>query len=366
MWSIPTSSSARSTRATRHQRRRTWVDQSVCGLLGLGVIVLAAPASLAEEPAAAATEAAAQLAPVDPDFARWLKALRAEALTRGIQAQTLDLALNDVRPIERVIELDRKQPETTMTYEQYIERVVSESRVEEGRIKLAENAVLLETVSRRYGVEPQFIVAFWGIESSFGARTGGFPVIDALVTLAYDGRRSKYFRKELFDALTIVDQGHIEPDAMFGSWAGAMGQAQFMPSSFLGYAIDFNRDGRRDIWYTKADVFASAANYLASMGWRGGQGWGMPVRLPAGFDANTAAAAKEPKPLAAWQKLGLTTETGSPLEADPERRATVVLPGGAAGPAYLAFDNFQVILRWNRSDYFALAVGQLADRIANR
>jgi membrane-bound lytic murein transglycosylase B len=343
-----------------------WFWQTLCGMVALSALVLAAPDAPARDPAGTTTEASAMLAPVDPDFSRWLKALRAEALQRGIRAETLDLALGDVRPVERVIELDRKQPETTMTYEEYIERVVPQSRVEEGRVKLAENATLLDTVSRRYGVEPQFIVAFWGIETSFGVNTGGFPVIDALVTLAYDGRRSAYFRKELFDALTIVDQGHIEPDAMFGSWAGAMGQAQFMPSSFLGYAIDFNRDGRRDIWYTKADVFASAANYLASMGWRGGQGWGIPVRLPAGFDAETAAATKEPKPLETWRGLGLAPESESAFAADPKREAWLVLPAGAAGPAYLTFGNFQAILRWNRSDYFALAVAQLADQIANR
>ena len=303
----------------------------------------------------------------DGPFGQWLKALRAEAASRGVRAKTLDAALKDVRPIERVIELDRKQPETTLTFAEYLERVVPETRVEAARLMLAENRDLLEAVERRFGVEPEFVVALWAIESDFGRHMGNFPVIHALATLAYDGRRSDYFRGELLDALTIVDQGHVEPDAMLGSWAGAMGQAQFMPSSFLNYAVDHDRDGRRDIWGTRGDVFASAANYLSSIGWKCGEGWGRRVLAPIGFDVETAAADKTQRPVSAWRAAGLTREDGTALpKSEDGRLATLVLPDGVRGAAYLAYDNFRVILRWNRSNYFALAVGQLADRIRNR
>lgn len=354
------------------ERRRRPLDRlSLVTLLG-GVLAVAACA--ADRPSAeAATErpvteiATAAGAAGDGSFAQWLKSLRAEAEGRGIRPKTLDLALKDVRPIDRVIELDRKQPETTLTFAEYLERVVPESRVAEARLRLAQNHDVLEAVGRRFGVEPEFVVALWGIESDFGTRMGNFPVIHALATLAYDGRRSDYFRGELLDALTIVDQGHIAPDAMLGSWAGAMGQAQFMPSSFLNYAVDHDRDGRRDIWGTRGDVFASAANYLASIGWKSGEGWGRRVLAPIGFDVESAAADKTPRPVSAWRAAGLTREDGSPLpKSEDSRLAALVLPDGTKGPAYLAYDNFRVILKWNRSNYFALAVGQLADRIRNR
>ena len=303
----------------------------------------------------------------DPDFAAWLKKLRAEAKTRGISDATLDAALKGVQPNARVIELDRKQPETTMTFAQYIERVVPEERVVEGRLRFAANADLLGKVSQRFGVEPQFVVALWGIESDFGRRMGSFSVVEALVTLAFDGRRSAYFRKELLDALTILEQGHITPADMLGSWAGAMGQAQFMPSSFLGHAYDFDGDGRRDIWSSPGDVFASAAKYLSDLGWRNGEGWGRAVRLPANLNAAQAAADEKGRSLGRWHALGVRAaiDTSWP-DHRSKKNARLVLPGGGTTPAYLVFHNFDVILRWNRSTYFAVAVGQLADGIASR
>ena len=220
----------------------------------------------------------------DPAFDAWLEDVRKEARERGLKEATIASALSDIRPIERVVELDRKQPEFTLTLEQYLARVVSKARIEKGRARLAEHRDILREVSAKYGVQPRFIVALWGIETDFGRHLGGFPVIEALASLAYDGRRSAYFRKELFNALTIVDQGHIAAKSMMGSWAGAMGQNQFMPSSFLRYAVDHDRDGRRDIWGTHADIFASSANYLRKVGWRGDQTWGRKVSLPEGFD----------------------------------------------------------------------------------
>ena len=297
-------------------------------------------------------------------FQSWLKSLRAEAADKGISEATLDTALANVKPIPRVIELDRKQPEFTLTFDQYLQRVVPQSRVQKGRKKLAENRELLEKVSGKFGVPPQFLVAFWGVETDFGRVTGGFKVIDALATLAYDGRRSAFFRKELLLALQIVDEGHIKSDVMMGSWAGAMGQPQFMPSSFVGYAVDFDKDGRKDIWTTREDVFASAANYLSSYGWRGGERWGRPVRVPKGFDPKRADL-KVRKTVSAWAAEGVTRADGTALP-NSDLDASVVLPAGLQGPAFLVYRNYRVIMRWNRSHYFALAVGRLADQIAGQ
>ena len=313
--------------------------------------VLVAALALAGAPAAAQT-----------GFDAWLEGVRKEARERGLKEATILSALSDIRPIARVVELDRKQPEFKLTLDQYLTRVVSKTRVEKGRARLAEHRGLLRKVSAKYNVQPRFIVALWGIETDFGRHLGGFPVIQALASLAFDGRRSAYFRKELFNALTIVDQGHIAAKAMMGSWAGAMGQNQFMPSSFLRYAVDYDGDGRRDIWGTQADIFASSANYLSKVGWRGDQTWGRRVRLPEGFDRSLAGL-KIRKGLNDWQRLGVRRPDGSDL---PRRnlRSSILLPGGVNGPPYVVYDNFRAILRWNRSNLFATAVGTLADRIA--
>ena len=296
------------------------------------------------------------------DFGVWLEALRAEALEEGISAATLDAALAGVEPIPRVIELDRSQPEGTMTFAQYMERVVPNSRVQKGRARLKENAVTLKAVHEAFGVQPRFIVALWGIETDFGRITGGFPVIASLATLAYDGRRSKFFRKELMLALQIVDQGHIASDKMIGSWAGAMGQNQFMPSSFQAYAVDYDGDGHKDIWRTLPDVFASIANYLSKSGWRDDQTWGRPATVPDGFDVKLIGR-KLNKKLAQWQSLGVRKGNGADL---PRRNlsASIISPQkNSFRPAFIAYHNYQVILRWNRSDYFAIAVGTLSDHL---
>ena len=298
------------------------------------------------------------------NFAEWREEVRSEALSQGISAATFDAAFEGIEPIPRVIELDRSQPEVTITFAQYLERVVPESRVAQGRELLAKHRDLLEPIGREYGVPPRFIVALWGIETSFGRFLGGFPVIGALATLAHDGRRSAYFRGELLHALRILEDGHITPDAMVGSWAGAMGQSQFMPSSFVRYAVDHDGDGKRDIWGTQEDVFASAANYLVQAGWRNGEIWGRQVQLPAGFDQGLADL-KVKKTLAEWQALGLRRADGSDLP-QAAMSGSVVLPGGEGGPAYLVYDNYRTIMRWNRSFYFATSVGLLADRIGRR
>ncbi len=307
---------------------------------------------------------AAPLAAAEKPFPEWLAELRAEALAKGIRAETLDAALDGIQPIERVIALDRHQPEGTQTFEEYMARRVTPALVAEGRAALRKNRALLEAVRDKFGVQPRFVVALWGVETRYGKYGGGFPVVASLATLAYDARRPAYFRKELFLALRILDEGHIAPEAMRGSWAGAMGQSQFMPSSFLRFAVDFDGDGRRDIWTTPGDVFASAANYLARSGWRGDQTWGRAVRLPAGFDPALAGRAVQ-KRLSEWQRLGVRRADGGDLPTR-DLLASVVLPGGPGGPAYVVYNNYRVILKWNRSDYFAMSVGRLADLIGAR
>jgi membrane-bound lytic murein transglycosylase B len=296
-------------------------------------------------------------------FADWLDGVRQEAMQRGIRQATISAALTGIHPLARVLELDRRQPEVTLTFQQYLDRVVSEDRIARGRQFLAQHRNLLEGVSARYGVQPRFIVALWGIESDFGRITGNFSVVESLATLAYDGRRSSFFRGELFNALRILDQGHITVALMRGSWAGAMGQNQFMPSSFLTYAQDFDGDGRRDIWTNLADVFASTANYLRQVGWHGDETWGRWVVLPRGFDRNLVSMDTR-KSLGEWQSLGVRKTDGSPLPSR-EIKASVVTPGGAEGPASLVYENYRAIMKWNRSHYFAHAVAILADRIGD-
>jgi len=318
-------------------------------------------AALALGLAAALHQPAGPAAANEQSFDTWRAELRQEALGQGISAATFDAAFAGVQPIPRVIELDKSQPEFTMTFPQYLDRVLPQKRIDTARARLNENRALLEAVGRKFGVQPRFIVALWAVESDFGRRTGDFSVVASLATLAYDGRRSEFFRKELLDALHILEERHISPDKMIGSWAGAMGQNQFMPSSFRAYAVDYDGDGRRDIWSTQADVFASIANYLGSYGWKADQTWGRPVRLPAGFDPNLVSLDIE-KPMSEWQRLGVRTVFGSDLPGR-ELMASVVQPDGAGGAAFLVYENYKKIMRWNRSTFFATAVGQLADYI---
>ena len=334
---------------------------SLCWLLTERLMTRAFRVFLAACLVAAAGSAGASGQP----FGEWLAELRAEASAKGISKATLDAALNGIKPIPRVIELDRKQPEFTLTFRQYLDRVVPQSRKDRAQARFNENRELLLEVGEKYGVQPRFIVALWGIETDFGRVLGSFDVIPALATLAHDGRRSAFFRRELLDALFILDEGHTSAGNMKGSWAGAMGQSQFMPSSFRRFAQDHDGDGRQDIWGTRADVFASAANYLKKSGWNDDLTWGREVRLPDTGEAGRGSAmtlheSKVWKRLPEWSSLGLRGRDGSAL---PTRniKARLVMPGGADGPAYLVYANYEAILKWNRSNYFAIAVGTLAD-----
>jgi membrane-bound lytic murein transglycosylase B len=299
----------------------------------------------------------------EKDFAAWLAGLRAEALAAGVSRRTLDAALAEVaEPLPRVIALDRSQPELTQSLEDYVADRANPKRIANGHRMLRRYPTWLGRVERKYGVQRRFIVALWGIESNYGENTGGFPVIQSLVTLARDGRRGTYFRRELIEALRILDAGHVALRDMKGSWAGAMGQCQFMPSSFRRFAVDADGDGRIDIWHSVPDVLASIANYLAHTDWRDDQTWGRPVRLPKNFD-HSLAGLKTRLPLSRWQALEVRRANGRAL---PRRNldASLILPDGPPGPAYLVYGNFRGILAWNRSSAFVVAVGTLSDRIA--
>jgi membrane-bound lytic murein transglycosylase B len=302
-----------------------------------------------------------QTARSEQAFRDWVAALRDEAREKGISEATLDAALKDIAPAVRVIELDRRQPEFTQTFWTYLRRRVSEERTKRGREMLAKHRDLLDQIHARYGVAPRYLVAFWGLETNYGDYLGGFRVIDALATLAYDQRRAHFFRTELLSALQIIEEGHISPDGMKGSWAGAMGHMQFIPSTFMGHAVDHTGDGRKDIWGSLPDAFSSAANFLTNLGWRSGESWGREVRLPAGFDLMLATMNTR-KTLAQWSALGVRRADGKPLPQE-DMQGSIVLPQGHAGPAFLVYDNFRVIMRWNRSINYAISVGHLADRI---
>ena len=297
------------------------------------------------------------------DWNTWLNGVKAEARKNGISETIINQALGDIQPISRVIELDRKQPEGTMTFAKYKKNVISDTRIRKGRILMKEHAAELQKASEKYGVPPQYIVSLWGVETSFGEYTGGFKVIPALATLAHDGRRSKFFRTELMNALKILNEGHIKPVNMKGSWAGAMGQNQFMPSSFHAFAVDGNNDGKRDIWGSLPDVFASTANYLSKSGWKEDQKWGREVKLPQGFPKSLASL-KIKKSLAEWKNMGVTLPNGNAIPTPAGMKASIVAPGGIDGSTYLVYDNYRVIMKWNKSTYFATSVGLIADAIS--
>ncbi|MBN8531834.1 MAG: lytic murein transglycosylase, partial [Alphaproteobacteria bacterium] len=277
----------------------------------------------------------------------------------GITNDTLERALKDVTmPDESVVEQDRKQPESTVTFERYMKRVVNQGRIRKAQGLAAEHRSLLKEVSEAYGIPSSVIVALWGIESNFGEITGNYAIIDSLATLAYEGRRAKFFEEELTNALRMIQNDHISPEEMTGSWAGAMGQCQFMPSSYLKFAQDFNRDGKKDIWDSTPDVFASIANYLEKSGWDGSKPWGVKATLPEGFDTGKTGRTNK-QSLDAWKSQGVKFRAGL-----PSGQYAIVLPDdGDADTAYLVSTNYDVIMKWNRSLFFATAVGTLSDAI---
>jgi membrane-bound lytic murein transglycosylase B len=294
-------------------------------------------------------------------FRRWLSDFRPRALARGIRPATFDAAFDDVRFDPEVVARDRNQSEFTKTIWDYLDSAASDTRIANGKAALAEHRALLERIEALYGVEKEIVTAIWGLESAYGTFKGSSPVIQSMASLAYDGRRGRFFEGELLAALRILQDGHTTPDRMKGSWAGAMGHTQFMPTSFQRLAVDHTGDGRRDIWgEDPADALASTANYLAQNGWQTGLPWGVEVTLPEGFDYTQANREIERLP-SAWARLGVLDTSGQPV---PDHGpASVLLPAGHKGAAFLVFRNFEVIERYNTADAYVIGVGHLADRI---
>jgi membrane-bound lytic murein transglycosylase B len=315
-------------------------------------------ASLAAAAAHLALPAAAQVG----SFAAFLDGVRAEARRAGVSNATLNRAFSGLRPNERVVDLDRYQPESVQGWEEYRDRRLSPARIAAAQRSYAQNLALLRGIEARYRVWPPVVVAIWGLESNFGGNTGGFGVIEALATLAWEGRRASYFRTELIAALRILEQGHVTPDRMKGSWAGAMGQPQFMPSNFERLAVDFNGDGRRDIWDSRADALASIAHYFQRSGWREGEPWGREVIPPPGFDLERADTESK-RPLRDYNRLGFRAADGGPLP-NSDIETAVVLPSRGAGQIFLGHHNLRVIRRYNPPVNYGLAVGLLSDRVA--
>ena len=294
-------------------------------------------------------------------FQTWVQDFRTKALEAGVPAPVYDREMRAATYLPKVVERDRKQSEFTKTIWDYLDVAVSEDRVALGQKALAANAGLLDRIEAEYGVEKEVIAAIWGLESAYGTYRGDTDTVSALATLAYDGRRAAFFEAQLLQALTILAEGHVTRSDMQGSWAGAMGHTQFMPSSWAEFAVDFDGDGRRNIWGDDpADALASTANYLAHWGWTRGQPWGLEVRLPAGFDHDQTTE-RVKKPVADWRALGVQPMAGGALPEGPE--ASILLPAGHTGPAFLIFPNFQVIEKYNLADAYVIGIGHLSDRL---
>ncbi|MBM7036557.1 lytic murein transglycosylase [Vibrio ulleungensis] len=300
-----------------------------------------------------------------PEFNQYVSELKKEAIAKGYSQEFVDQAFSDVTFRPRAVQADKNQPEKKLTLEEYLPRAVPNWKVKQANELFQEHYVELNRIGKQYDVQPRFIVALWGVESNFGRLQGSYNVIDALTTMSYEGRREAFFKQQLFAALDIVDQGHISFDKMKGSWAGAMGQPQFMPTSFLTYAVDGNNDGKIDIWSTPEDVFASAANYLSNEGWDGKYTWGRQVKAPAGLDPELLGRQKDKaKTLTQWSELGVTNLRGGALpKLNTDIDAWLIAPDSLDGRTYLVYQNYQTLMHWNRSYYFGLAVSHLADKI---
>jgi membrane-bound lytic murein transglycosylase B len=312
-------------------------------------------------PAQAATAVAIPVAAQPADFASWRAGFRRQALIQGIRPDIFDAAFANVVVNAQVLKLDAYQPEFSRPIWDYLDSAVSDTRIANGRKAYVTKRVLLDGIAARHGVDPQFVLAIWGLESAYGNNYGDIPVIESLATLAYHGRRRAFAEEQLISALNILQNGEVTPSQMIGSWAGAMGHTQFIPSSYESYAVDYDGDGRRDIWAADAaDALASTANYLSRFGWRQGELWGVEARLPSGFDYKLADQSVR-RNTAAWSALGVTRFSGGALPEYSD--SSVIAPAGALGPAFVVFHNFRIIKRYNDATSYALAVGHLGDRI---
>ncbi|OUJ00972.1 lytic murein transglycosylase [Acetobacter cibinongensis] len=333
-------------------KRRMLVCGAVSSMALPAVTGKAVAKALQKAPAPAATQS----------YETFLAGVRREAIQKGMNASIVDDALSLTRqPNASVIKADRHQPEFTMTWAKYKDRVITNKKITDGQAAVAKRRSILRAISTEYGVDEAAIAGIWGLESAYGVKTGTYHVIDSLATLAYDGRRSAFFRSELFKALHILNQGDITPAGMLGSYAGAMGQPQFMPSAYERYAASYPAGGRRDIWTNEPDVFASIANYLAKCGWRAGEPWGEAVRVPASLTVGQIGRTVV-KPVSYWAGIGVQPVLGGQF-GHAAMDGAVICPDGMDGEAYLVYHNFNVIRRYNPSDFYALGVGLLGSAI---
>jgi membrane-bound lytic murein transglycosylase B len=340
--------------------RRSWAALRFAALMP-AVIALVACATAAPSAAHRTVPKPRPGAKDDATFDAFIKTFRADALRAGIKPSIYDRSMRGIARNAHIQELNNKQPEFTKPVWEYLDSAVSDTRVKNGRDRLAANAAMLARLEARYGVPKEILVAIWGIETNYGDQLGSYNMFEALATLGYDGRRARFGRRELIAALKMEQREGYDPKDMVSSWAGAFGETQFMPSTFLDQAVDGDGDGKRDLWRSAADALASTASLLARAGWRRGEPWGYEVKLPRRFPYPQAGA-KNAKPLSHWRALGVTTAAGARLPDGPARGA-IFLPAGAHGPAFLVFHNFRMILRYNNATSYALAVGYLAHRI---
>ncbi|MFA1238661.1 lytic transglycosylase domain-containing protein [Serratia odorifera] len=314
-------------------------------------------------PTAPADTTLAQTGRDPAEFPAYVEALKRQAVAQGIDRQTVDSAFANVHFVDRVIKADRNQLEKKITLDVYLQRVLSPTKIQQGRQLLRQYQPQLARATARYGVPERYIVALWAMESHYGKIQGKEDVVSALSTLAFEGRREAFFSKQLMAALQIIQQGHVPAEQLTGSWAGAMGQCQFMPSSFLSYGADGDGDGRIDIWHNLDDVFASTANYLATEGWKPGIGWGREVTLPSGFGSGHLGLKNgQARSVNQWAAMGIRQADGSALPS-ATLRSWIITPDDAQGRAFMVYDNFRTIMHWNRSYYFAISVGMMADAV---
>ncbi len=296
------------------------------------------------------------------NFATCTANLANKAKEEGVSQTTIDTLFPSLVHQDRVIELDRSQPEFVQTFPGYFSKRVTQWRTDKGKEMYAKHKDLLHTLSDKYGVPPHYLLAFWGLETNFGSYKGKMPVLDSLATLACDKRRSKYFTQEFLVAVKLMEREKLTREEMIGSWAGAMGHTQFMPSAYTHYAIDGDGDGQINLWASEEDALSSAANFLANLGWEAGYRWGREVQLPDNFNFQLSGY-KNRQPLSEWNEKGIKKANGNAL-GEGDTSAYVIVPAGHEGPAFIAYKNFRVIMRWNNSEFYAIAVGVLADRIA--
>ncbi|MGE8500249.1 MAG: lytic murein transglycosylase [Pseudomonas sp.] len=333
-------------------------------------VLLTACAEAPAQPLATAPSAPAATQPTPPDttapveklsFDEWRTLLRSDAIAAGIAPALFDRAFAGVEPNPNVLAADRSQPEFTRPVWEYLDGAVASTRIARGRTLITQERANLNRIEQRYGVNAETLVAIWGLESNFGSNIGNHNVVRSLATLAYEGRRQAFWRAQLLAVLQILQHGDISPESLVGSWAGAMGQTQFMPTTYNEHAVDFDGDGKRDLWNSSTDALASAAHYLQSSNWQQGQPWGFEVRLPSGFDYSLADPENR-LPLTQWETLGVRP-VNSAVSAPAEASATLLLPAGHKGPAFLVLPNFRSILRYNNSTSYALAIGLLSDAL---